>query len=558
MRVTRRIRPATGHTLQEEKLPRADPDRSFDAAVRHLFRHLDEPHQLRRNPLVKHLFHTVEGRPTWQSDKNAMRRVRILISDVVRRHVGASTSQDADSYRQWTIAAKCLLEGQRSGLIAAQLGISQRKVYYERAKVYREIAIYLQAQRPGKRDQTPVIDVLCFQFDRADAQAEAGDYAEAISSYNAILSANPGTQHCIESLCKRADVDADWGNFGQAVEGLNAAQHILNSCRNSIAKMAFAAFEGHISLLRSKAAWGAGDISTAASALDRAQMLVEPYQITGDRRLKELCLAILLERENRSELHGDLSAVTSSLRAALALASTIPDLSPKLDIDCTIAAAMEFLFCDRADYAQDAILNVRRLERALGIAKSSRLLSRIIEIELELNNPRLTLDRSGGVFREFEHIAAMARALKNPRVMDMMSTFLAKRILRGNQWQALPAFLTNGSTLTEGSWDWIERKLVESDYFAKTGDFATARDAAERARRAAQAIGNSRLTAEAMRGLASAFLALGFKEEALEQIEAAISIVERGAGTMEWRLTYQLAGKITGDVRYSRAIARSG
>ena len=47
-------------------------------------------------------------------------------------------------------------------------------------------------------------------------------------------------------------------------------------------------------------------------------MAVEPYHINGGKRIKELCVEILLERENRSELYGDSSAVTSSLRAALA------------------------------------------------------------------------------------------------------------------------------------------------------------------------------------------------------------------------------------------------
>ena len=262
--------------------------------------------------------------------------------------------------------------------------------------------------------------------------------------------------------------------------------------------------------------------------------------------------------ENRSELYGDSSAVTSSLRAALAVASTIPDLSPKLDIDCTIAAVMASLFCDRAHDAHDAILNLRRLQRALDVARSCRLFSRMVEIELELNNPRLTLDRSSKVLKGFERIASLTRALKNPRVMDMMSTFLAKQLLRGNQWRALPAFLTNGSTLVEGSWDWSERKLAESDFFAQAGRLAAARNSAERARRAAQAIGNPRLIAAAMRGLAGASLALGFKEEASDQIEAAISVVERCEGTTEWRLTYALAAKITGDVRYSRAIAKAG
>ena len=95
-------------------------ERSFDAAVRHLFRHLNEPHQLRRNPLVKHLFHTVEGQSAWQSDKNALNQLCILISDVARRCIEAGASEDTSGYRQWTIATKCLLGGQRSGLIAAQ------------------------------------------------------------------------------------------------------------------------------------------------------------------------------------------------------------------------------------------------------------------------------------------------------------------------------------------------------------------------------------------------------------------------------------------------------
>ena len=125
-------------------MPRANPERSFDAAVRHLFRHLNEPHQLRRNPLVRHLSHTVEGEPTGQADKNAMSQLRILIGNVARRCIEVSTSEDTNGYRQWAIATKCLLEGQRSELIAAELGISQRKFYYERAEVCKEIAIYIQ------------------------------------------------------------------------------------------------------------------------------------------------------------------------------------------------------------------------------------------------------------------------------------------------------------------------------------------------------------------------------------------------------------------------------
>ena len=133
---------------------------------------------------------------------------------------------------------------------------------------------------------------------------------------------------------------------------------------------------------------------------------------------------------------------------------------------------------------------------------------------------------SSKVLKGFERIVSLTRALKNPRVMDMMSTFLA-RICAAINGEHCLRFSLMDRRWSKAAGDWSERKLVESEFFAQAGRLAAARDSAERARRAAQAIGNRRLIAAAMRGLAGASLALGFKEEASDQIEAAISVVER-------------------------------
>ena len=60
-------------------MPFADPKKSFEIAVRHLFRHLDDTVQLRRNPLVIWAFGCRKnGKPLTSQEISAVIRSELM------------------------------------------------------------------------------------------------------------------------------------------------------------------------------------------------------------------------------------------------------------------------------------------------------------------------------------------------------------------------------------------------------------------------------------------------------------------------------------------------
>ena len=99
------------------RLPYADPNASFDSAVRHLFRHIKNPAQLRRNPLVRHLFTNVEGTPARAArtrEKAGLELLRRLVLEGAEqcRNADLAAYQIERAARRYAIVMRNCLQGE--------------------------------------------------------------------------------------------------------------------------------------------------------------------------------------------------------------------------------------------------------------------------------------------------------------------------------------------------------------------------------------------------------------------------------------------------------------
>jgi hypothetical protein len=134
-------------------VPRANPSDSFDCAVRHLFRHFDDPLLLRRNPLVSHLFGA--GRISYTQQQEGLRELWRLVRSAVEhcRSVDTTDRNEERADRQMTLFQRYYFEKLPQQRVARDLGISLRQFYRERAEICRRIAVFIQAdgaERPER------------------------------------------------------------------------------------------------------------------------------------------------------------------------------------------------------------------------------------------------------------------------------------------------------------------------------------------------------------------------------------------------------------------------
>src|SRR5580704_7013541 len=111
-------------------MPYADPSRSFESAVRHLFRHWADARALRRNPLVRKAL----GSDARLKDPELVAAVRRRVLRVAAR---------AGGNERHAAIATAIFAPERPEATAKRLGLSLRQYYRERSEACRIVASIL-------------------------------------------------------------------------------------------------------------------------------------------------------------------------------------------------------------------------------------------------------------------------------------------------------------------------------------------------------------------------------------------------------------------------------
>lgn len=526
--------------------------------MRHLFCHLNDARALRANPLVSRFFEAPNGRLTKAQQRDGTAQIRRLISEEAARcrEIDIAAGQKERAYRQFAIIRGCYVERKRPEEIATELGISVRQFYRERASICRRIAatIRIYDVTPHAYVETAGLTEWQFMMARAASQAEAGEYNLALRTYEEIACAVRPAQHTIEALCKSAELLLELGDVVAARGVLSNAVMVLRNTA-PLPSIVDHAARLHITLLESSVAWSGGAFAAEAAMTARVMEMIERFPPGGGKRVKELWVKALTEAANRATFRGQFQKAFSILTIADRAFQSAATASLGHEFDLKIAHATLAMVSDRQNAAAVMEQQFAALNEAREIARRCGSLRQVIQAEFNLAQRDAYAGNIADYLRKARLIMAMAERLGNNRLKALTVLHFTDYLVVTNAPSKLVLQLLydSASNLVDRGPEWATMMHQKGMCYLRAGKAQSALDCEQQARSVAAAMGNQRLLAATLRGMATAAYYLGREREAAEYVIAALPMVEEYGSPMSCLQTYRAAALIIGSAKYSQA-----
>lgn len=274
-------------------MPRKEAISSFDAAAKHLFRHLHEPRALERNPILRRFFEgsTATDVDRVRAERAGLERVHRLLRRAAERFRDhdAAGGESLRAFRQYTIVTQQCFERRPLREVAGALGISPQHCYRERAAICRRLARYLaDCDDAPVTNHLPKLDPFQFLVDRARLAATRSDRAAAFDECDALVSAAPSPPQKIEALRISGAISGEMGDLDRAQEAHTAALHLRDEFSDRERESWFDVASGSIALLGSDLAYSRADTAGALREAKKAVAHLERAAETGEPYVNEL------------------------------------------------------------------------------------------------------------------------------------------------------------------------------------------------------------------------------------------------------------------------------
>ncbi len=530
-------------------------DAALRAAVKHLFRHLDEPRALRKNVLVRRFFEDSSiGNFGRLREREVLARVHRLIRQAAEhcRDLDLSNGDDDErALRRHTIVTLQCLENQPMEAVAAKLGVSLGYCYRERAQIYLRIARYLSnyVDRP-RISYLPEVDDFQVRVHRVLHYATFGDVDIAFRECDSLVAdALPGYQK-IEALRTNAFTSMRFGAVDRAEHASAAATDVWQREKAAQTPVQRDAGAACLALLGAQFAYYRGNVNDALALARRAVTSFEALETTSPH-LKELYA------ESRGELGSSLCNAGEWERGHDELADAETQLGRARCASSQLAARVTLEVWMLRTYLPlgsrswyPARERMEGLTKAFELSYSSGSLIEatvalrvLAEFHAMAGNERELLDTT-------RQTMLLAKNQPSERIRVQTALNLAVLLLMTRHWRSASALVPNASQLD--SCDAYHRQLAE--YFAaawalKSGSL---REAWKLANSDGGRAGSSALLARRRIVGASAAYELGKKRDAQALAEMAVTEAERFGLAPLLKEAYQVAATAIGGAQYKR------
>jgi hypothetical protein len=529
-------------------MPFTDPNRSFSAAVRHLFRHIDDVAALRRNRIARSLFDLGDASApaSRQTAYQAAMTSRILDAgrDLYTEDLAAGPVGKA--HRFFAILSACCA-GRPVNALADELGISLPQAYRDRRAACERV-IRALLTRPTSSGTTLAFDPLRLALWRVDALCEQGFGARAVAECERIIAEAASPSSKALAMLTLADAALKVGDTSVAAESLRSGSEIANGGGASIdpeadilAKLVHYRLAMHVGR-HAEAFAIVGELAEGAA-----------NDLTGSAR-DDLRIEILLEQSRCAAYAGDAAAASEAVSTAARIARRNPAVAFGRRVEIAVLSAT----FGRGGILEPA-MRVHRLREALALAFSAGSTMGVLFSSVALAHECAASGEDAESRTYADQALRVARAIEGRQGLLFSVASLAPAMIKAGRVAALDPDVFDVEPLMVPMTDiWMNVKLAQGALLGRTGRSDQALAPLTSAVAGARSLRRPRTQVLALREFALCAHDAGRSSDARDGIHAALTLAEGNGDVRELRATYRAASTILGDARFARLGAQSG
>ncbi|MGA9275222.1 MAG: hypothetical protein WBV67_17210 [Candidatus Cybelea sp.] len=532
-------------------MPRANPSESIEVGARHLFRHLDEPAELRRNPIVAHYFERF-------TDVDAM----VAIRRAVRQAAEHCERKDRDAglhrraQRNAGVLEQICTRDAPYRVAASALGLSVQQYYRAKQRLCLRIARIISYN--SARLVYDSTDLASVRLELAERRAGLGEFAGAKRICDDVALHAPSALARIRALCLLASVERERGDLTHARARLTQAQATLEAGRKEMAHCDALVGEFQIELWAARIAFDEPESGKGLPILEDAIRRASMEDSLRDAASQAVVVDLFGEGAAQHEAIGDFERAKTLVALAAERARSLPDSFSQKSFVARTLSRLQWVAPDVHERPKVA----RRLDSfhsALELARRSGSIENEVRSLLNLMSVHVALGEGKTAMLYSQSALRLAADFGGRRLAAMTRLEMTDALIGGPRWRLAGAMLPAlGDAFAEGSYNWLFCKAFEAIYLAKIGQPERSILVATASERLARAAGFTRICGGLQRVIASSANTIGRKTFAHEQIRAAIDTVHRGGSLLSLGHAYQVAAAITGERRYARLAREIG
>jgi len=518
-------------------MPRADPERSFEASARHLFRHIADEDALRRNPLLRSYFRIENGE---SGGVLAVIRADVLaLTDAICDDLRSNGLQLQARRRREIVAALCT--GKTVAETTAALRISRSHYYRERQVICSRIARALRATG-ATRDARLVVrdDALRLLLRRAESLRDGG------SSYEAVRALEDGYACVVDELAKSAvgmalaEELVFFGDRKRATELLGRCSHSLpQRSGNGMSEWLGDTWELNKARLESQL----GRDAATASALETLAKRRIAERGTDDSTFD----AVFLSGEWYRNV-GRYDEARKMLRQLRAMEQPSARGLAKRHIAVALLAG----YCGEST-ADEFELAERSLRDALDSSVASGTVIGALLATSGLMHHEASRGNDDAVYAMAHEALRMARGTDFGGFLGYVAAEIVDAVLLTRYWRAASPLIFEAEKFTvPQTLRHASLKHAQGRYFERLARRDKAREAMREAYAIARKLGNRRLEGLILRDSASLLSGQKRLGQRADLMREAVELVERFGSASDLARTYDAAARVLEDRRILR------
>jgi tetratricopeptide (TPR) repeat protein len=519
--------------------------------VRRLLRRLNDPDELRTNPLASRYFADAERAAASLGlvERTIVARIRAAVVTAVEGLKAPQAGAQSRGVRQRAIVSRCDLRGEKHESVARELGISRREFYRERRRAFDRLGLALE-----REFSTPVEPARIrpsefeLRLQYASSLHLVGRFDPALKELEMLGAQDRPAHERTRPLCYGVEIACDAGST-------TSAQHLLDAARQSLdaigGEHAPALCRAQVMIASGILAWRTGDADGALRAFESAaQTLRAAGEPKDQTALEALAVSRLRSADVLSEIGKPDEALTA-LGEARWVSDRMPHQTPLLLGD--LAAA---LGSAHAVMTGGLSLAIDELQDAFAIYQRHNAIRRAAKISVELSVVFMQREDYGESLHYGRTAIGIARSVCGRDEYAYMCLNLSYAEARGGHPErALSLIAQAREMVSESGFVTALCTLADAEARLAARQFVAAIRVARAARNSMTLLGAERYVGAALRIEAEAHEKLGEEREAIGAVQAAIDLLCRHGHPFSLMQAYRCSARLTNDHAHRAAAA---